>query len=84
MLISHFQVTFGFDSICIVVAPRVNLRQKSYNINMNFSYQNTMFEKEISIHKEIVSHEIGKVTYHNYFFSKYGKYLCFYQKYVLF
>ena len=57
MLISHFQVTHEFHSVCIIVAHCMNLRQ---NVNMNYSYQTTKYEKEISIHSAVLSHEAGK------------------------
>ena len=48
-------------------------------MKLNLSYQTSMIEKDVRIYAVSTSHRAGKVTYHDYFFSKYF----FYQNPVL-
>ena len=72
--ISHLKVTFRFDSVCIVVACCVNLRQK-FSMNMNYTYLNVMYERIIV---EIYVFLVEKYCL-PYLLKKYGRSLLNYQ-----
>ena len=58
VLISHFQDTSWFDSVCFIV------EMLGKTVNLNYSALTTMYERDIQIHIVVTSHGAGKVTHH--------------------